>query len=209
MKRGIFKGLEILILLIFAISASCRKYEEGESLLKKGDYQAAVEYFQKQLDKNPKDPLLHNELGYALSHIGRYEDAIKHYQEAIRLKPDYPEAHYNMGYIFYQKYTYFKAIEEFSEAIKLDPNYAKAYNNRGLAYIMLRKFKEAKADFEKAIQLEPNNKLFKDNLEYCKKEEENYKKYIETSPLPEAPTPSLGSTAEPEKGPEREEQKNQ
>ena len=51
--------------------------EEGNELFESGDFEGAIEYYNKALDLFPRDPDLWNAKGLALSELKRYDEAIK------------------------------------------------------------------------------------------------------------------------------------
>jgi LysM repeat protein len=57
------------------------------------DYEAAAEFYERALEKNPRSSVAH--LGYATlceAQLRRYAEAVYHYQRFLRLKPDDPKA---------------------------------------------------------------------------------------------------------------------
>ncbi|HWA26400.1 MAG TPA: tetratricopeptide repeat protein [Lacunisphaera sp.] len=62
----------------------------AEVLMRRGNYQGAVEAFQFLLAIRPDDAEAHAGIGYALILCKRPADAVAHWQEALRLRPDFP-----------------------------------------------------------------------------------------------------------------------
>ncbi|MBL9136902.1 MAG: tetratricopeptide repeat protein [Verrucomicrobiales bacterium] len=57
------------------------------------DYEAAAEFYERALEKNPRSSVAH--LGYAAlceAQLRRYAEAVYHYQRYLRLKPEDPKA---------------------------------------------------------------------------------------------------------------------
>lgn len=57
------------------------------------DYEAAAEFYERALEKNPRSSVAH--LGYATlceAQLRRYAEAVYHYQRYLRLKPEDPKA---------------------------------------------------------------------------------------------------------------------
>ena len=81
-----------------------RMYEAGEAraqlgymLLKHGQYQAAVDLFQKEVASRPDDAAAHNNLGAALLLRGDVGLAIDQFELALRINPDHERARRNLA----------------------------------------------------------------------------------------------------------------
>ena len=70
---------------------------EGTTLLKQGDADAAVVKLQQAVKLNPDDEDAHYDLGLALARKGERAAAEREYAEALKIYPDYAEAHNNLG----------------------------------------------------------------------------------------------------------------
>jgi len=86
--------------------------------------------------KYPGSPVVHNNLGNALSAERKIEEAISHYKMAIKLKPDYAEAYSNLGNALLNKGRTSEAISHYKMAIKFKPGFAAAQKN--LETVLLR-----------------------------------------------------------------------
>ena len=165
------KAIPMMIgLALILVSAACDPYAAGNKFLQEGKYKEAAAYFEDKIKSKPDDPVLNNQLAYSYTKIGKFNDALKYYEKAIKLKPDYPEAHYNLGYLYMNR-PFMRipdAIKEFDQAITLKPSYTKAYNNRGLSYCYTARYDLGQKDLQKATELDAQNKVYKDNLDYCK-----------------------------------------
>jgi superkiller protein 3 len=121
-------------------SAKFDKYfEEGIIYGRKGDFQKAVDAFQKAIDLNPDDASVYYNLGITFDNVGDF-------QKAIDLKPDYASAYYNLGVTLYEMDEIQKDVDAYQKAINLNPDDASAYNNLGLLYLK-------KSEYEKAVNV--------------------------------------------------------
>ena len=135
----------------------------------KGDYDKAIEYYQKSLkiglkklgSEHPDVATSYNNLGKAYESKGDYGKAIEYCQKALKidlkkLGPEHPKVagDYNsLGLIYKRRGGYGKAIEYYQKALKIDlkkigpeyPGVAKLYNNLGAVY-------SRKGDYDKAIE---------------------------------------------------------
>ncbi len=62
-----------------------------------GDYEQALDLFEKVLKKLPDDPVTLTSKGHALKTFGRHEDAVASYQSAVRSDPGYGDAYYGLA----------------------------------------------------------------------------------------------------------------
>lgn len=71
--------------------------EKGKSYLWAGDYEEAILYFEKAVQKNSLSAEAYYNLGWAYGKRDRYQAAVEVFKQAIRLKPDFAFAHFNLG----------------------------------------------------------------------------------------------------------------
>ena len=151
------------------------KYSDlGLAEYEKGNYQEAIEHYDKAIGSNPSDAFLYNNRGLAYVEFKKHDKAILDYNKAIELKPDYAVAYCNRGIAYFKNGAfgniepYNKAIADFTKAIELDTKYVNAYYNRGLAYNqfvhyamqpyteeIVDKYHKAVGGFNKALELDP------------------------------------------------------
>ncbi|MEO0982608.1 MAG: sulfotransferase [Pseudomonadota bacterium] len=62
-----------------------------------GDYQAALDYFDRVLERAPNDPATLTSRGHALKTFGRSEEAIASYRRAFTAKPGHGDAYYALA----------------------------------------------------------------------------------------------------------------
>ena len=110
----------------------------GIAEYEKGNYQEAIEYYNKGLEAKPDDSCLFNNRGLAYYSLEQYDKAVADYNRAIELKADFADAYYNRGLAYFRKGSSYnfeprkKAIDDFTNAIKLKPDFADAYYNRAV-----------------------------------------------------------------------------
>ena len=110
----------------------------GIAEYEKGNYQEAIEYYNKGLAAKPDDSCLFNNRGLAYYSLEQYDKAVADYNRAIELKADFADAYYNRGLAYFRKGSSYnfeprkKAIDDFTNAIKLKPDFADAYYNRAV-----------------------------------------------------------------------------
>jgi superkiller protein 3 len=133
-------------------------------LYKQGELEAAITYYQKAIQLDPKLADAYNGLGVVLYKQGELEAAITYYQKAIQLNPKYAKAYNNLGNALYYQGKLDEAITYYQKAIQLDPKYAPAYNGLGNALYYQGKVEEAITYSQKSIQLDPKNVIAYNNL---------------------------------------------
>jgi len=142
---------------------------EAEGLFKKGlsyylaeDYEKAIPYFEKAVQKNPFSAGAYFCLGTAYDYLGRYQEAVEAYKQAIRLKPDLAEAHCNLALTYAHLDRYQEAVEAYKQAIRVKPEYAEAHYDLGATYLILGDKGSALEEYKilKDLDKEKANKLY-------------------------------------------------
>ena len=72
-------------------------YVAGKRAVEAGNWQAALDAFNKVAAKDPGNANAQNYLGYTYRKSGKLDLAFKHYEEALRLNPKHRGAHEYMG----------------------------------------------------------------------------------------------------------------
>ncbi|KAJ3724837.1 hypothetical protein C8R42DRAFT_662730 [Lentinula raphanica] len=84
-----------------------------------GEYALAKDCFESALSQRPRDYLLWNRLGSALSNGNKPEEALGVYREALQLRPTYTRAIYNVGVACLNIGAHKEAAEHFLSALAL------------------------------------------------------------------------------------------
>ena len=71
------------------------------------------------MQEQPDDPLIHFNLGTALSVKGVEEQALTEYRTTVRLRPDFAPAYFYLGTILKQRRQMREAAEAFRNYLKL------------------------------------------------------------------------------------------
>ncbi len=69
--------------------------EEGEDYYEEGNFEAALDRFDRAVSLSPHTADAHNSRGNALLMLGRYEDALASFEEALRFEPGFVKAALN------------------------------------------------------------------------------------------------------------------
>lgn len=106
---------------------------QGDQYYKAGQYESAIESYNKAIALRPKFPEAYNKRGNANIKIGQHDKAIDDYNKAIALNPQYVYAYNNRGNAYDDKGQYDLAIDDYNVAIAHFEGYALAYYNREIA----------------------------------------------------------------------------
>jgi tetratricopeptide (TPR) repeat protein len=126
----------------------------GIAYSEQGDYDKAIESYQKAIERKPKWAEAYYLLGIVYFIQDDYDKTIESYQKAIERKPKWAEAYYSLGITYKNQGDYAEAIEAYHNAVKFKPNFAEAYRNLGSAYKNQNKYATAIKFYRKAIELE-------------------------------------------------------
>lgn len=125
---------------------------QGNEAYKKSDYEGAIFYFSKYLEKNIEDHDVYFNRGYSNFKLKNFNPAINDFTKALELKSDNFYTYFYRANCYYSIRDYAKALADYTSAINISPQYAECYFNRGYTYYKLKKYKEAINDWDKAIE---------------------------------------------------------
>lgn len=130
---------------------------EGEVLLRQGNYTAALARLLEAEKTIPEDPYLHNSLGLTYMGKKRNDLAVASFKKALELKPDYMDAVNNLGAAYLRQEKWDLAIETFKglSANLLYPTPHFPLSNIGWAFMGKKEFAKAETYFKKALDISP------------------------------------------------------
>lgn len=157
----IFQKLLLFILALTFVSFAQemnpdagKLYNEGNSLLKAGNYKGAIGSYDKALAIE-KDYRIYYQRGIAQKKSSDLEGSKSSFEECIKLKSDF-EAGYNaLGGVYFSMGRYQDAINNFEKVITLSNNASvtkKVKKNLSLAYTKLGTDEVGKGNSQKAIE---------------------------------------------------------
>ncbi len=162
-------------------------YNMGNAYGELGEYQKAINAYQKAIEIKLDMHEAYNNMGNAYNELKKYQKAINACQKAIEIKPDNHEAYNNMGNAYNGLKEYQKAINVYQKAIEIKPN-DMAYYNMGVVYKELKEYQKAINAYQKAIEIKPNDVAYNnmgdayDELKEYQKAINAYQKGIEIKP---------------------------
>ena len=156
------RALAIVLLAgtIPSLMAQEGDYQKGYSYYKQGQYQKAIEEFEKIVEVQPDYEGGHLILGDSYLKLKNYERAIEAFQSALELKSDNYVAHYGLALSHFNKGNYRQAISALDNGEK----YARSprdqyqiYRTRGSSFYNVNDFERATADLQRAISMQRGN----------------------------------------------------
>jgi tetratricopeptide (TPR) repeat protein len=144
---------------------SSSAYQRGNYFYEKGDYEQALQWFEKALSSDPGD--FDSLVGKAdsLYRLGRYEDASVSYENALKIEPADFDSWMGKGSSLYNLGLYTESLTAFEKAIEIKPENSYAWYDRGNAFYRLGDYELAVHDFAKGESLNPINADVGDNKE--------------------------------------------
>lgn len=133
-------------------------------LFNAGHSQRALQQAEVLVRQHPREPVLYNLIGAALTDLQQYDRAIAAYRAAIEIHPRYAEAYSNLGAACNELGHHSAAITAYTRAIELQPDMPEAHNNLGNAYRESGLPEQAIACYRHAISLKPDFAATHNNL---------------------------------------------
>lgn len=96
----------------------------GQIELQRGNVRTAMNYFERAVAINPREPLAQYNLGMALLQLGRYPEAKTCLQRTIELAPHVAISHFKLGELLEFENDLPGAKNEFAAAVELEPSNA-------------------------------------------------------------------------------------
>ncbi len=96
--------------------------KQGDSLCAEGDYESALDRYNKALELKGEYPDYHFRKGSALLELKRYDEAIKSFNDAVKINPDYINAWISLGAAYLLKNDVDNASAQFNMVLKIDPD---------------------------------------------------------------------------------------
>jgi len=133
---------------------AAKEYNEGNKLLKAGNYDGAVKHYQEAL-KTSKDYRIYYQLGVTLRKQNKLTAAEDAFNESIKSNPNFDAAYNGLGGTYFQDGKYSEAIESFKKfeqlaSKKQHKDQAKEYIAR--SYVRLGEAVKKEGNYNKAIE---------------------------------------------------------
>jgi tetratricopeptide (TPR) repeat protein len=132
---------------------------QGQAQIKKKDYRAAVESFQRSLEIRPDRETSYS-LASCLLRLKEKEKAAVIFQQMTAASGDRSSLHLLFGVAYRNATLYEDAIREFQRALSLDPKVPNGHYFLGLTYLMQNEWvlsPEARRQFLEQLRVDPGN----------------------------------------------------
>ncbi len=135
-------------------SSAAKAYNEGNKLLKAGDYEGAAKQYKEGL-KTSKDYRIYYQLGVTLKKQGKSPEAEEAFRSSIQSNPNFDIAYNGLGGIYFQEGKYAEAAEAFKKFEQLTEkkslkDQAKEYVSRSL--VKLGENAKKEGNYSKALE---------------------------------------------------------
>ena len=126
--------------------ASAQFYNDGNKLLKAGDYQGAVTKYIEAL-KTSDDHRIHYQKGVAYKKMRKYSDAEASFTSCIKSNPNFGAGYNGLGGTFFVSGNYEKAIENYRKFVELSNKESmKKSGNEAIAKCFFKLGESSKSD---------------------------------------------------------------
>lgn len=130
----------------------------GNCYSMKNQYQKAIEYFKKSIEKFPKNKEIILSIGNAYNNMQNFDKAIEWFNKLKIEEIGNVDTLYNIGVIAYNKGDLVKAAKFFGKSVEVDQSFAIGYYQLGMALLGVEgKQKEAVVALKKYIELDPES----------------------------------------------------
>jgi len=120
-------------------------YNQAKEAIAAGNWPQTVELCQRILEKEPNQPIVLYNLGFAYIHLKQYEEAEKAFRRVTELDPSFADAFNDLGVVLEYLGRSGEASQAYENAIQA--------GNRGDAYFNLAHIKEKSGEYKEAIAL--------------------------------------------------------
>jgi len=132
-------------------------FNEGVQLSDAGNYEQAIETFNKALEMAPGEPVIYAAIAKAQTAMGQNEEALASYEKAIEADAYNPDFFMNKGVVLNALGRVDEAREAFKKSAELNPaNAAQTYYNLGATLVNSGDTSGAVEAFKQSIASDPN-----------------------------------------------------
>ena len=118
-------------------------YHIASAFVQVGEIKKAIRYFEKAIQRNPKNDMALYDLAFFSDQLGDYESSIKYYNQFIDNDTYNYTAWFNLGIVFNKANMHKKAIWAYEYALAINENFHMALFNIGNALANTERFEDA------------------------------------------------------------------
>jgi superkiller protein 3 len=140
-----------------AMAEARNEYERAVALNRAGNYQGALMELEPLVAKDPRQWVVHYQLGVAYEGLKRDQEAEASYKKAIELNPSNAQLYVAMGAFFIKTGRPDMARQQFDVAAQLSPDdAATSFFNMAVNFINANDFKSAIEPLKRALDADPS-----------------------------------------------------
>ncbi len=152
MKRILIAGF-----LVILISCTGKKTEEGDQYYDQGEYEKALEAYDKYLTIYPRNIKTLYNRAMTYDKLGKQQEAKEDLNNLLELEPNHLQARITLGEIDFAAKNYEVAYYAFNKAVESHKQSSLAYVYRAKANQKMGQIRKAYSDYNIAIRLDPKN----------------------------------------------------
>ncbi len=130
--------------------------KEGVEAFNTGNFEHAVDAFQRAAGVHPEYADIRFKLGLSYLRGGHHEESKEELEAALKINPVYTEARFYLGINFLDRKMYREAMPHFERAVSEKPGYADLQCFLGATLFFIGELEKAKAVLEHTIELSPH-----------------------------------------------------
>jgi len=138
-------------------------FYRGDALSDLGDYEAAIEDFNRMEAAGQATARMHFQRGNAYNSIGEEEKAAADYDASALLPDTDPNLYHRRAHIYSGRNEYEKALSDFNSAIKLEPESVRHYSCRAAVLYELELEDEIEANYREIDRIQGKDKTMPEN----------------------------------------------
>jgi len=171
---------QITLIIVFLVSQQLLAqektdyYQIGGKYASEGNYEKAIENFNKELEREPKNYYAMYNKALCESRLGKHKKSIIDFSKAIELKTDYYKAYLNRAIVKRNITDYKGALSDLNKSLEIKENYPEAYYHRGIINEYLKNYDQACKDLTRAKELGINKVEEKIEITCESQRESNY-----------------------------------
>lgn len=139
-------------------------WSAGMELLKSGQTEKAMTWFQKAYSLAPENPAVLESLAHGHYAEGRSGKALELFKAAVRRSPDDAELRLNLANVLATSGRLVEAKRELEEVLRLDDGIASAHDRIAILMVSQGNLAVAVAHFKKAVDIDPKSPDYHNNL---------------------------------------------
>lgn len=136
----------------------------GDLYNRRGDWEKAVEEFEKAIELKPNYGDAYHNLANTYHQVKQDDLAIENYQKALSLNPSLWQSHQNLASLYFNQKQFDLAKQNLEAAIEIAPQNLNLHLNLVLIHLRQGEKNKAKAVLEQILMLDPQNQPAKKML---------------------------------------------